>query len=221
MSTAVVDPTDAKDAGSLATVADLLDCLGGVSPERILLKPAPGEATETDWVGLPDHLKKTCELIDGTLVRKAMGYPESVMMIILGGLIREYLRKTPIAIVAGADSATRFPGGELRMPDLSVVLRSRLPQGTTPMTPIAEVIPDLAVEILSPRNTPQELEKKVALYFQAGVRLIWIVDIRKMCVEILRPDTPAAVLKAGDLLTCSDVLPGFSVSIQDLFDQMN
>jgi Uma2 family endonuclease len=221
MSTAVVDSAEAKDAGSMATVADLLDCLGGIPPERILLKPAPGEATEVDWSRLPDDLKKTCELIDGTLVRKAMGYPESVMMIILGGLIREYLRKNPIAIVAGADGATRFPGGQLRMPDLSVVLRSRLPQGTTPLTPIAEVIPDLAVEILSPRNTPQELEKKVALYFQAGVRLIWIVDIRKMSVEVLRPETPGTVLRAGDFLTGADVLPGFSVSIQDLFDQMN
>lgn len=221
MSTAVVDSAEASETVAGATVADLLESLGGIPAERVLVRPAPGEATEADWNRLPDDLRRACELIDGTLVRKAMGYPESVMMIVLGGLLRDYLRKNPIAIVAGADGATRFPGGQLRMPDLSVVLRSRLPQGTTPVTPVADVVPDLAVEILSPGNTVQELAKKVRLYFQAGVQLVWIVDIRKRSVEVLHPDAASTLLRDGEVLSGENLLPGFAVPISDLFAEMN
>lgn len=56
---------------STATVAELLDALH-VPPQRVLLRPVPGEATEDDLL----HNPRLCELIDGVLVEKTMGWWE-------------------------------------------------------------------------------------------------------------------------------------------------
>jgi hypothetical protein len=59
------------------TVADLLEQLGGISPERVRLQPAPGMATEQDVLDIYAREKRPCELVDGVLVEKPMGYYES------------------------------------------------------------------------------------------------------------------------------------------------
>lgn len=56
------------------TVADLLARLGGVPPDRVLLVPAPGTATEKDVVDMDDRADRLCELIDGVLDRKLRDY---------------------------------------------------------------------------------------------------------------------------------------------------
>jgi hypothetical protein len=62
------------------TVADLLARLGGIPPERIRMQPPPGLATEADVLAaLAAPRKRLCELIDGVLVEKAMGFTEAVL----------------------------------------------------------------------------------------------------------------------------------------------
>lgn len=70
------------------TVADLFEQLGHVPQERVLLVPTPGTATEKDVLDLIDHSDRICELVDGVLVEKTMGYLESM----LAGAILELLR---------------------------------------------------------------------------------------------------------------------------------
>jgi hypothetical protein len=81
--TSVVDAT-----GSLA---ELIERLGSIAPERIRLSPHPGTATEQDVLARPDGVKRICELVDGVLVEKAMGYYESLLAGLLIGYLREYL----------------------------------------------------------------------------------------------------------------------------------
>jgi hypothetical protein len=77
-------------AVALETLADLLDYLGGIAPERVRLHPAPGTATEDDVLSVHDREGRLCELVDGVLVEKAMGFRESLLaatlIIILGTL---------------------------------------------------------------------------------------------------------------------------------------
>jgi hypothetical protein len=61
-------------AGSLA---ELLDSLGGISPKRVRLQPAPGTATVDDVIRLRDRTRRLYELVEATLVEKVMGAPES------------------------------------------------------------------------------------------------------------------------------------------------
>src|SRR5262249_9362256 len=70
----------APAAAPSAALADLLERLGRVPPERIRLRPAPGMATEADLlVALHQPGKRICELVEGTLVEKPMGYRESLL----------------------------------------------------------------------------------------------------------------------------------------------
>ena len=59
------------------TIAELLKQLGDIPPERVRLKPTPGTATKRDLLRLLDKFNIQCELVDGTLVEKAMGQIES------------------------------------------------------------------------------------------------------------------------------------------------
>jgi hypothetical protein len=63
------------------THADVLQQLGGVSPSRILFRPAPGTATEDDVIKIHDRERRLFELIDGVLVEKVTGYWECVLAI--------------------------------------------------------------------------------------------------------------------------------------------
>jgi hypothetical protein len=72
--TTLVTPANAP-----LTVADLLERLGGISPARVLLRPAPGQATEQDVLEMERRENRLCELEEGTLVEKAMGFRESLL----------------------------------------------------------------------------------------------------------------------------------------------
>ena len=59
---------------AIQTLDDLLERLGGISPRRVRFHPAPGTATEADVIEVEKRENRHCELVDGVLVEKAMGY---------------------------------------------------------------------------------------------------------------------------------------------------
>src|SRR5687767_4936390 len=91
----------------IETLGDLLERLGSVPLERVRMHPAPGTATENDVLARPDGLKRLCELVDGVLVEKAMGYYESRLAVVLIGFLQYFLRKNDLGIVLGADATLR------------------------------------------------------------------------------------------------------------------
>jgi hypothetical protein len=95
------------------TFADLLEELGGIAPSRIIMDPPPGAATEADVVRLHDHADRTCELIDGTLVEKAMGVREAFLAAALIGVLRGFVRPRKLGIVLGPDGAVRLWAGRV------------------------------------------------------------------------------------------------------------
>jgi hypothetical protein len=64
---------------TIETLADLLEQLGGIAPERVRFRPPPGTATEKDMLEVEAHEDRLCELVDGVLVEKAMGWRESLL----------------------------------------------------------------------------------------------------------------------------------------------
>jgi hypothetical protein len=64
---------------TIKTLADLLEQLGGIVPERVRFRPPPGTATEKDVLEVEAHEDRLCELVDGVLVEKAMGWRESIL----------------------------------------------------------------------------------------------------------------------------------------------
>jgi len=194
------------------TLGDLLNQLGGVSADRVRLIPAPGTATEQDAINNP-----LCELVDGTLVEKPLGFNESVLAVIIARVVANFVVSRKLGLVAITDGMFRVSPGQLRMPDVSYTSWARIPRDVQSLA-APDLSPDLAIEILSPANTVREMERKRQDYFAGGTRMIWIVHPDTRTVDVYLPgQTEPAVLGDKDSLDGFDVLPGFSHSIAAIF----
>jgi Uma2 family endonuclease len=186
----------------------------------VFIDPPPGTATEADVIRYVDgDDKHLVELIDGTLVEKAMGAYEGRV----GGLVffyfETFLEQNDLGICFGADSTLRILPRQVRLPDVSFVSWVKLPNRELPAEPVAPLVPDLAVEVLSESNTRREMERKRRDYFAAGVRRVWQIDPDTQTAEVYTaPDVFTAVPTDGSL-GGEDVLPGFTLSLRRLFER--
>lgn len=201
------------------SLAALLRQLGGIHPRRVRLRPAPGTATECDVLTAEAAPRKSlCELIDGTLVEKPMGYPESLIASEIIFLLKFHLRQHGIRGFVGApDGFMRLAPGSVRIPDVSFVKGSRIDQ-LDPSRPIADFAPDLAVEVLSKSNTRREMERKRRDYFAAGTQIVWEVSPANRTVDVYLDPNIATQLTENDVLTGGSVLPEFSIVVREIFE---
>ncbi|MGZ3412542.1 MAG: Uma2 family endonuclease [Isosphaeraceae bacterium] len=109
------------------------------------------------------------------------------------------------------------PSGQVDISDAAFTSWGRLPGRERPGKPIPDLAPDLAVEILSKSNTKAEMKRKLAEYFQAGTRRVWLVDPRKRTVRVHTSPDQSVLLEEGDTLLAGDILPGFRLVSTDLF----
>jgi Uma2 family endonuclease len=77
-----------------------------------------------------------------------------------------------------------------------------------------ETIPELIVEVRSKNDTLPEILRKIADYFRAGVRVVWVPDPRARIVTEYRPDVEPRVYHEDDSLTIEDVIPGFQLLVR-------
>lgn len=197
------------------SVADLLDHLH-VPPQRIRLVPPPGTATEDDVVRAC-NLKPLCELIDGVLVEKTVGYYESRLAVVLIGYFEIFLRKRNRGFVLGADGLIRVNPNQVRLPDVSFFLWKHFPGRLLPQGAILDLVPDLAVEVLSPDNTLLEMARKRREYFDGGAQFVWEVDPEERTVHVYTSATEFKLLREKDTLVGGKVLPDFKLKIKDWF----
>jgi Uma2 family endonuclease len=198
-------------------VAELQQHLGGVPAERIRLQPAPGQATEEDVIRIHDHEGSICELIDGVLVEKAMATFEALVAGLLLTFINNHLADHDLGIALPPDGLLRLFPGRVRAPDVSFISWKRMPNSELPDEAIASLTPDLAVEVLSTTNTPAEIRMKIEEYFQAGSKLVWIVDPNARTVRVYTSPRRSVLLTEEDTLDGRKVLPGFSLPIREWF----
>ncbi|MFN4261693.1 MAG: Uma2 family endonuclease [Gemmataceae bacterium] len=203
------------------TLADLVARLGNIPLCRIRARPAPGLATEEDLLAQLHDGKNLYELVDGALVEKAMGFRESLLALALGSMLRAFVLERNLGLVSGADGIVRLFPGLTRIPDVAFVSWERIPEGRIPEEPIADLVPDLAVEVLSAGNTPAEMARKRREYFAAGVRVVWIVDPNARTVAVYSEPERFVTLDESANLEGGEVLPGFTLSLRDLFAELD
>ena len=206
---------------TIDTLADLLEQLGGIAPERVRFRPPPGTATEKDVLEVEAHEDRLCELVDGVLVEKAMGWRESILAGVLITILSNFVRPRNLGLIAGADGPLRLAAGLVRMPDMAFVSWDRLPGRRLPSEPIPDLAPDLAVEVLSAGNTPGEMARKRQEYFAAGVRLVWLVDPVARTVEVFTAPEQSTVLHEEHALEGGAVLPGLALPLRELFAELD
>jgi Uma2 family endonuclease len=199
------------------TMAELLKRLGGVSPRRVRLVPMPGTATEKDVVQAERRTGRLCELVDGVLVEKVMGFYESAVAAAMIFFLKAYLRRRRLGMVSGADGLLRILPKQVRVPDVAFLSWERLGGRQLPRDPILGAAPDLAVEVLSRGNTKAEMARKLRDYFAAGVRLAWFIDPRTRTAKSYTAADQCQPIDEDGILAGGDVLPGFELSLHDLF----
>jgi Uma2 family endonuclease len=96
---------------------------------------------------------------------------------------------------------------------VSAELAARQPANTT----LIDGVPVLAVEILSPNDTQDEINEKIDDYLSAGILLVWIIDPRRRTVTIHRPDHEPELVNVRQELSGEPHLPGFRVPVAELF----
>jgi Uma2 family endonuclease len=199
------------------TMADLLEHLGGIPPHRVRLHPTPGTATEQDVIAILEHERRGCELVDGVVVEKSMGLYESFLALALAHFIQSYLDDDDLGIVAGEQGMIRLLPHQVRIPDVAFYGWAQFPNREIPSEPIADVHPDLAVEVLSKSNTKKEMERKLREYFEAGTQLVWVVDPKARTVRVCTNPRKSKLITEDQTLDGGDVLPGFRLPLRKLF----
>ncbi len=134
----------------------------------------------------------------------------------LAGLIWSHVRGHKLGRVFAAETGFKLSTNPdtVLAPDIAFVSAER----AKPLTDkFASIAPDLAVEVVSPGNSASELNQKIALYFQAGTRQIWIVYPKTRTIQIYSAPNQIVVLSRADELDGGNVLPGFTLALETLF----
>ncbi len=105
----------------------------------------------------------------------------------------------------------------VRAPDVAFFSAQRLPLDQR-IQGYAEVIPELVVEVKSPRDNRDQLNDKAEMWLRQGVRLVWVAFPDDRTVESHHADRGVAQHREDGELDGQDVLPGFTCSVRPLFE---
>ena len=154
------------------------------------------------------------EWIDGEIefMSPANLQHEAFLMLLAGALVR-YCRAHPEWIAFSSNAVFLMISGNMRMPDASLVRRTRFPGGMIPAK--ADLAPDVAFEVLSPSDSPSQIQRKRLDYQESSAVQVWF-DLGKRLVELIYPDRALQYYHQDQVLTI-DTVPGFSLPLKELF----
>jgi Uma2 family endonuclease len=151
------------------------------------------------------------EVINGVRVeREPMGAFETVLASWLCFLINSFAAGKKLGLAVNEVLFVLNASRDLkRRPDVAYVSYGRWPSAVIERAPAWNVVPDLAVEIVSPSNLAEEIDNKITDYFQSGVRLVWVFYPDSGRGYVYRSLTQVSILERTDTLDGGEVLPGF------------
>lgn len=160
------------------------------------------------------------EVVDGVVVEKpAMGAYEIEIASILQDMLGPFARSQRLGrVVSEMLFRLDVERKRDRRPDVAFVSHQRWPiERRAPRTAAWEVVPDLAIEVLSPNNKTVDDAAKLEEYFQAGVRAVWLVFPEAGKVYVYTSTTSVTILPRESTLEGGEVLPGFRLALAELF----
>lgn len=169
-------------------------------------------------VAFDEDFDKKYEIVDGVPEAKEMGSSlhsgVGTRLIIEMGM---HVKINKLGAVYGPDATFQI-GDNDRLPDVAFVSAARIPaEGETDEK--WRLAPDLAVEIISPGDVWEKLNRKIREYFAAGVRQVWLISLELREVHVYDAPKSITYLTEEDELTNEDLLPGFRCRISELFQQ--
>ncbi|HVG06160.1 MAG TPA: Uma2 family endonuclease [Thermoanaerobaculia bacterium] len=157
------------------------------------------------------------ELVNGRPVPMPMaGRSHAKYQVRMSAKLHAYAEEAGRGLVLGGEAGlyTRRNPDTVRGADALFISHERYAR-CGPLT-FLDVAPELVVEISSD-DRPGEVAEKVEEYLSIGVDRVWVVSLRRKTVQIHRSGAQSETLEIGDTLRDEDILPGFSLSLSDLF----
>ncbi|MBW3596832.1 MAG: Uma2 family endonuclease [Planctomycetes bacterium] len=173
--------------------------------------------TASDLLEMPDGDRY--ELAGGQLVEREMGAESSWV----AGNVHTHLNNFVLQHELGwalpeGTSFQCFPDDpeRVRRPDVSFIARGRLASDILPRGH-CRIAPDLAVEVVSPRDSYYEVDQKVSEYLAAGVQQVWVVNPDNRTLRVHHLNGPLSHLNENDVVSGEDLLPVFGRRVGDFF----
>ncbi len=173
-----------------------------------------------EMVQEPEYADRLVELVGGEIVDMPLPNPiHAAVLVTLSSALNNYVKQNGLGRVLGGDAPfvlERNAEGRdtVRGLDIAYVSKERLP-GKLPRKPLL-VAPELAVEVISPSNKAEDIEKKIQQLLIAGTKLVWIIYPDLRTVNVHSTDGSVTLLESDDL-TGGHVLPGFEIAVRDIF----
>jgi len=171
--------------------------------------------TAEEFDNYPFEEDKRYELDEGELIemtRPAYKHNQ-VMQKLLVELVL-YFREHPIGQALISENLYALSPSTRRSPDVAIILGDR--QAELENAKVIPIIPEIAAEVLSPSETPRMIHRKMRQYFEAGVKEAWLIDPESKEVEIWIGLQLTHEL-TGDAAITSPLLPGFALTLAELF----
>jgi Uma2 family endonuclease len=163
------------------------------------------------------------ELVNGELIDMGnSGAKHGYVAVLLSAALFNCVSTQKLGAMFDSSTAFKMKNGNKRSPDISFVAKERL-QGLDDLPDgFLDGAPDLAVEILSPGNTVDEIHNKLVEYFENGTRLAWVVHPQEHYILVYRSgQQPECLLKSIDTLDGEDIVPSFTLPVAELFQKLS
>ncbi len=188
-----------------------------------LIQPLANSKALTDeqFMSLPED-SNCYEYVDGELVIVAnSGVEHGYLALTLGYFLTGFVRTHKLGVTCDSSTAFKMKTGNKRSPDLAFIAKERL-QGLKRLPKgFFDGAPDLAIEIISPNNTFEEIHNKLVEYFENGTRLVWVILPDEECVLVYHKPKPSKLLQLEDSLDGEDVIPNFNLPLSELFQELS
>lgn len=162
-------------------------------------------------------LSKDHELIEGRLVKvMSTGFIHGVIALRIGRFIGNFADENQLGEVTAAETGFVLGEKTYRGADCAFISNESLqkhgyPQGFFPTAP------DIAIEVVSPNNTSEEMMEKINLYLENRSRMVWVIYPQTKVITVYRQNNVVSLLRENDTLEGEDVLPGFHLPVEKLF----
>jgi Uma2 family endonuclease len=126
-------------------------------------------------------------------------------------------RQSQLGLVFDSSTGFSLPNGADRSPDVAWVEKSRIEAIAPDPTQFLPLAPDFVIELRSATDKLTTLERKMAEYRDCGVRLGWLLDPQEKRAQIYRVGRPTEYLNQPEQLSGEEVLPGFVLTLSEVW----
>ena len=154
------------------------------------------------------------ELVDGEPKRMSTNWKHDLIGGNVHAIIRPFARGRGYMSIG--QTGFRMISSNVRNPDISFTVKERVANQEV-FNGFGPSSPDLCIEVISPSEEPADMARKVREYFASGARVVWQMFPETETIKVYTSPEDFTIYTAQNEIDCPDLLPGFRVTVAELF----